>query len=89
MHAHAAKIVSETRLHKRTRRGVERLAGRAQYVMHDWWHMLDRARIHCGTLRCPLTLLAARLALATRDGVVAAGARALEHVRLRWRNGWR
>jgi len=43
MHPHPAEVVAEARLHESARVRVERLAGRAQHLVHD--------RRHRGSLR--------------------------------------
>ena len=38
MHSHPAEVMPEMRLHERPGLVVERLAGRAQDLMHNWRH---------------------------------------------------
>jgi hypothetical protein len=82
---HPAEVVPEARLHKRARACVERLAGRAQHVMHD--RRGDVGRVRAGGLALQALLLA-RGALAAAGRVVAAGAGALQYACCRRGRRW-
>jgi hypothetical protein len=84
-----AEIMMEARLHKGLRLSVERLACGAQHVMHDGRNGVDGRGGDGGALKVGVTLAAALLALATGDGVLTAGALALQELadRQRGRQG--
>src|SRR5262245_33117148 len=87
MHPHMAEIVAKAWLHVRARRCVERLAGRAQHVMHD------RRRYAIGwagsrALERIFALLSTLLALASTSRMLPAGTGALEQAADRRRHCW-
>src|SRR5438067_363768 len=71
MHAHAAEVVAEARLHQRPRRRVQRPARRAQHLVHDRRDWVTRYLMSGRALQ--RLLWAARVTLST------AGALALEY----------
>jgi hypothetical protein len=79
MHQHVAEIMSEVRLHDRTRLRVERLARRSQDFIYNRRHFIDCFGADRGALQVAGNFLfLARLALAARDGVCAASTLALQ-----------
>src|SRR5258708_39394992 len=84
MYSHLTKIMSKARLHKCPCSSIQGLSWRTQSLMHNSRHAIHQCSTHSNTLYHPFTFLAALFTLSTGDGVLTAGAFALQGTSLHW-----
>jgi hypothetical protein len=82
VHADTREILAEARLEKCARGGVERLARRAQNLVHNRWDQVRRRRTRRPSLQ---SLILFALLTFSADGVLPTGTLPLQHAARRWR----